>query len=1266
MATELKSEIKDGISQSERYLPSLSTNYFGIDEKDTGDLLKLLCDLSGQFNYYNYSNKIQGDWKSFLTSDIDILIALLSRVDNRSMSNQYKLLTDQLKTAENTAELTRGVKNIFQFILDFGLLQIGYREQFKTASNLGHVYQADLSEEIFNYLFKKLYDYNHSAVELLGKDAEISFDHEALSFIHKGDFETIAEPFHSDGTIRNKVILSIEYFDRLVGSLDTEYAKLLNTSRQYLKDQSSGGDIYDPHVALLISFLHLYAYLQKPVNRLLEKHLDYFYRDIIGMENREESPDQLHIIVEPAPGINSFLLNKGEEIIAEIEGYQDKLVYALDSTVQISETQIKEIKTVFISNKLQLKGRKGNAGNINELQVYKGNYPAPSPEAFQKDQISSPWPLLGEDQGILPRQQKTMEEANMGLVIASPLFYQQDGHRHFSLRFFIAHQSFARFEEHAEMMSLSSELNKEILMQKMLNQAFNITVTGATGWIDIKRYAVSYPKLEPGITSGHYIDVEFDMDSKTAATAVYNNDIHGFDLNLKWPVVRLLLNNWAFHHPYTFLSYFIIERIAVKIEVKGSKRFQLKNGLGDIYAAAPFQPFGAIPAKRSYLDIKNTTIFNRYTTDFSLRIHWFDLPADEDGFAGYYAGYNVPFANRSFKVKLSSDEVLQESEAQQEFNLFEYTTAYDKEFLKETTVIEGVDLRRIRFENEPDLGAEEPENTFRKGTLRMELSGPNDAFGHRLYTQAFIDTAEHNSRKFVKKRAVPNPPYVPVIKQLSIDYTLEHSELTSGSAEGEEEEIIMVHLYPFGHDQFYSGKNSNDNYFVPPPRHESNLFLGVDKLVPGQELSLLFQLSEENFHHSVHQPELINWSHLVKNTWVPFPPSGVLLDTTRNFMSTGIVMLKIPDGVEKDNTILNPGLYWIRASLPAESTLKSKTIAIFTQAVMAVRKCGQTVFPDYTYVSPPGTVKGFRNSFPAVKGVKQFFSSVGGHPKETGRQYNTRVSERLRHKNRLLSILDISQAVLDTFPQILMVKCYNTDENAHMIFPGVDINLIVIPKEREDGSFISQEPKVSLSVLYNIKEFLRRSVSDFIRVEVGNPVYERIMVVAKVKFKAPDLQEKESDGYYLKLINQDIKRYISAWLYDPKSDFKMGAELYVLEVFNYLQHLPYVDYITGFSLVHFFKLWNREEEKFHAQVTDTSVDQRESLKGSVPGAILISAAEHQFKVISETKNLDPVRSGIGDFLIGSDLLILDPPEKKKKKNLSAPAEDLYDFTVYND
>ncbi|MGY0035703.1 hypothetical protein [Pedobacter sp. NJ-S-72] len=490
-------------------------------------------------------------------------------------------------------------------------------------------------------------------------------------------------------------------------------------------------------------------------------------------------------------------------------------------------------------------------------------------------------------------------------------------------------------------------------------------LTGAAGWLPVKHYAVSYT---PGnASSSCCMEVKFKMDSNEEAAGIYNPVLHGYELNLQLPALRLLLNNSSFHNPYTFLSYFVMERVTVKVEVRESEHFKLRNNLVDLHGKAPFQPFGPIPVRGSYLDINNSNIFNRYLVNFRLQFYWFDLPADENGFAGYYQGYQYPFTNDSFKITLRSNtnsKITPGTEEKQLFNLFERQSPHGKAFLKDQTTINRIDLKRIRFENTPKLDLDDINEDFKQGTLRVELTQPDEAFGNRLYTKTFIEVAEHNAKRFVKKKDAPNPPYIPVVKSLSIDYTLEHSELIYGSAQDKTEELILFHLYPFGYDEFYNGKNLKNNFFVPPPNHESNLFLGLSTLAENQELSLLFQLAEANLHHSIHEPELINWSHLVKNKWVPFPASGVLMDTTNNFMNTGVVTLKIPDGIEKGNTILNPDLYWLRASLPCASSLKSKMIAIFSQAVIAIREPGQSNFPDSTYILPKDSVKGFGAAYP--------------------------------------------------------------------------------------------------------------------------------------------------------------------------------------------------------------------------------------------------------------------------------------------------------------
>src|SRR5262249_3079187 len=154
---------------------------------------------------------------------------------------------------------------------------------------------------------------------------------------------------------------------------------ILHACRYYFKKQKPDGNVYDPHLALLMSFLHLYGHLQQSINQLLKKHLDYFYQDVVGIKPRKETLDTVHLVLEPVDRINPFFLNKGELLTAEIAGSQEKLLYALENDVQVSGAQIRELKTIFVSNVGHREEHTTEGATINEKQVYKGDYPVWQP-----------------------------------------------------------------------------------------------------------------------------------------------------------------------------------------------------------------------------------------------------------------------------------------------------------------------------------------------------------------------------------------------------------------------------------------------------------------------------------------------------------------------------------------------------------------------------------------------------------------------------------------------------------------------------------------------------------------------------------------------------------------------------------------------------------------------------------------------------------------------------------------------------------------------
>jgi hypothetical protein len=443
------------------------------------------------------------------------------------------------------------------------------------------------------------------------------------------------------------------------------------------------------------------------------------------------------------------------------------------------------------------------------------------------------------------------------------------------------------------------------------------------------------------------------------------------------------------------------------------------------------------------------------------------------------------------------------------------------------------------------------------------------------------------------------------------------------------------------------------------------LYIGLTGIKQGQVLSLLFQLEENNFTNLAKETEPVIWSYLDDNAWVYLTEKDVLVDNTNNFINTGIIKIKLPTDLKTGNTVLSSQLYWIRASAKGNANVKSKIIAIYPQVVVATRVV--TNNPNASHI-PPGAIKSLKNKITGIQSITQPFQSFGGKKAETDEQFYIRVSERLRHNQKLLTSRDIEQAILDRFPEILLVKCISPQEytKAYIEKHRPNPRVVLIPREQVNGLFLSDEPKVNLSIRYQVKKFLEKSVSSFVKIDVENTVYERIKVVCTIKFKSDGLTDT---GMYIRKLNDDIKRYLCPWLYDGASVFKIGTSIYIGEMLNYLKKLPYIKYITGFSLVHFYYNNALEDDDRKARIVDYANNNDAYIKGTLPETVLIPSTTHLITVEDDVKHVKAKKSGISELAIMDELLVSKYDkselirEKEDERNQANATRNLFDLII---
>jgi hypothetical protein len=1238
MDSKLLSESVDGMSQSERVISFLRPDDVKIDDRDVAELLKFLSGLSAQFNYYDFSDQVDGNWEGLFKSDMNTLMALISKLDVKGYSKEYARIKQLMAHAKNEAEALRYFKEFLETVRDAAGLITQYAE-ISLGTDSNHQIAKDFSTILKGSLQElgKLRELNLSAGRLFGEEGTINLGQadDTPDAHPEGQHEAAIEDiFGRSHDVQETIQHAVVFIDQIFSGLKTRFNQLQGVVAYYLKSTDLLKQSYEPHLGLLISFLHLYTHLQEQLNGFTEKHLDFYYQDVLGISPKHSHPDSIHLLFEPS--LQAVRLETGEKLMARIKGVEKPLIYGLQKDLVVTRASVAEMKTVYISDADLFSGETEDT-NLRSAQVYCGDYPVIEPAKLLKGNLPvHPWPVLGEDQSELAAADRTMEDAAIGMIAGSPLLYLPEGQRSVSLIFKFDNKTFEAFSNFISDFAKKANKTEDAVVIEMLSDAFTAQYTAIDGWQPVK-------KLWTRMAGDHSIEMAFTLDYKDKGIDVYNPLVHGQRYHTTLPMVRLLLNNRASHNPFSFLRDSSMEQFTIKTKVKGFRSLKLQNNIGSLSSLAPFQLFGPQPSVGSYLDIGNANVFNRFTKDFTIRLDWLDLPRDPGGFSTYYEGYDAGIENDSFKVSMSAScngKFNPDPGARQSFQLFETTETEDgTSKLDDVTEITGIELKKIAFPNDPPL-KEEPNSAalFKEGVIRLTLTTPPEAFGGRLFPQIFPKIVLYNSKRFHRDLPIPNQPFIPQIKAISVDYCQQHTEVLSGTevenASGET--LYLIHQYPFGFKAFYPESEGRVYPFIPAYDYPNNLYIGIKDLSPGQELSLLFQLEERNFHHTVHKSLPVIWSYLYQNTWIPLEPEAVLQDGTNSFINTGIVRLKIPYSISRGNTILNPALYWIRASTMFKSDVNSRVIAIYANAVTATRmmEAGEERKSDLHL--PGGSVTGFVRKMPGIQSVWQLFPSFGGKGMEKQDQYRGRISERLRHKQRPLTMQDIEQFVLNEFPGILMVKCFGAGTTGRLILPGINMQVILIPKEQENGCFTSDEPKVNLATLYRVKQFLVPFLSPFIKVEVGNPIYEKVKVVCKVKFNAAPGVDT---GHYLQKLNQDIKRYICTWLYQSDAPLKIGATIYLSDMLNFIKNLPYISVVTGFSMVHFFQVRNFRTGEYGAAIIDSAVDNVSFLRGSVPEAVLIPSEDHLITVMKDLVYEQPMEVGIGSLPVGSELSI---------------------------
>ena len=377
-----------------------------------------------------------------------------------------------------------------------------------------------------------------------------------------------------------------------------------------------------------------------------------------------------------------------------------------------------------------------------------------------------------------------------------------------------------------------------------------------------------------------------------------------------------------------------------------------------------------------------------------------------------------------------------------------------------------------------------------------------------------------------------------------------------------------------------------------------------------QIVSILFQVAEGSEDPNK-QADPIQWSYLLGNEWINFEDTQIISDTTHNFLRSGIIQFNLPAKMDGVHTVLKQGVFWIKAAIAANNLSDTegvcRMVGIHPQAVESTfESIGND--PNRVATALEGNaIARLQERVAEIKKVMQPYASFGGRPTEADAAFYVRISERLRHKQRAVTMWDYEHLVLEAFPEVYKVRCI---PHAKVTKPITDkklleseyapgyVTLIAVPNLRNQNAYNPLRPTLSQNKLGEIQTFLQQIADDFVEIAVHNPVFETIYTTFRVAFR----KEYPDKGFYKNKLQQDIIKFLSPWIYDDGIELSFGGKIHRSAILNFVEKREYVDFIDNFKLFHQGK-------------------EVENAVASTSASVLIPDAPSQFK-ISDTSAPD--------------------------------------------
>jgi len=1258
--------ITDGTGQQDRQPVALEPGYFDVDELSFENLLALGAGFASSINFYNLANEVEGDWGELFKADEAVAMAEILSTDLTRIESDFLNIC-----SGNPDELPR-------FMLD---LAAKINLWFTRLAACRHQSGELLARKMETIIVEKLAPELHNLCKIADQ-LDTPADNESYSGFASvwGLGEAGSEnPFpgatigkiQNTGDMTRYLRASFYHFSNSISYLKTTAALLLQ--------QSLESGQHDPAIGLFMVFLKLYEKAQLRLNSFTSRHLDFYYEQILRVGNRDQVPESHFLLFETRAGRDRVRIEKNTEFSAGKDTELNEIVYCADEALLVSDARIESLATLYLQHD-NLISPEFELDSITRIKSNRPQLPLADSETDELREQPPPWSLFGAEQpGV---EKGTSTDARIGFSIASTVFLLEQGARKIDIRLelepvaktelatqisnLLQCESGAEFRlqfgklfaryllsfkgcltsgSKGEILGkaeslLPKHLAQEIesllsqdwqgLFYKLFKKIFCLKLTTENGWLEVHDY-ILLPYSEDVQESKTGLRILLSLGQEVEPITSYDTAVHGGELRTRLPVLQCVINPLTNFYPYSIFQNLVIASLQIDVDVSGVRNLQAYNHHGQLDPSTPFQPFGPLPGGNSYFVFGSYELACKQLQGLRINLNWAELPNDAGGFDEFYRGYETRYGNNSFRGRFSTladgrwmpdDPAVADS-----FKLFETEAASSR-----VAPDKVVDIDRLDYYQPIDGRLSESDFKFdlkaMRGFFRLSLAAPKTAFGHGEYTQLLAKILTANARR-KKQEPVPNPPYTPTLNGISLAYkasTTIYPALQSDANNSLSETII--HMHPFGVETVFPAVSDKPCFLMPQYAYAGNFFIGLSGRDVSGPLSLLFQLSQDVVQ-ATSETVSLDWFYLASNSWEKLSAEHLLSDTTHGLLASGIITLNLPPDISRGNTVMPGDYFWLRISTRQATGTFSSCYSIQPHALKVSKKTGVNIAPEQVSKRAHNWVPVL--ALPGIGNIKPAGKAFGGRARERDSERKVRVAERLRHKNRAVLPWDYEQLILERFPEFHKVKCFNSISSGEDAIKPGQVLIVVVPHDETDASTPCAHTMINVERLNRVRDYIKNLCSEFVSVEVRNPLYELIQVRCTVKFA-----DVISEGVNIKRLNDQISAYICPWK-STGYQARFGWSIRQQDIESYIRSLDYVEYVTNFSMLHItadnhgiYSLFDTARgEQYHEDV----------IRPRYPWSLALPAEKHFIESIPIARSINAEITGVDELAVGSTFII---------------------------